>query len=193
MPITAGRSCVPQLRAGGHELLPHVELVHFFDRMPVHPQVQRHFLDRGAPALLADEERITFCVVGIGREPIELLTLHAVADSTVHPPQIEFQIDARVAAREIAHAPRLPVVPGALRSATRAADRFFGRRVSVITRARGSFTRPRITRAGTNPGKRYASRSSRVERRRTVMHELHAHPLHRQVPISPLTACTTLR
>ena len=39
---------------------------------------------------------------------------------------------------------------------------------SITTRARGSFTRPRIARAGTNSGKRYALRSSRVERRRKL-------------------------
>jgi hypothetical protein len=47
--------------------------------------------------------------------------------------------------------------------ATRAARRFFARRVKVMTRAWSSPGRFTTTRLGTKPGKRYASRSSRGE------------------------------
>lgn len=148
-------------RAG--ELFAHVELVHLLDRMPIEMEVGRHLLDRGAAALFPDVEREAFGVVRIGRQPVEALLPHAATGATRDAAYRDLEEDAQVATRQIAHAAQPPVVPGAVDRATRAARRFFARRVKVMTRAWSSPGRFTTTRLGTKPGKRYASRSSRGE------------------------------
>ena len=140
------------------------------------------------PTLFAHVERKALGVVRIGGQPVEALPLHAATAPAVTPTEIELEIDAQIAAGQVPHAARPPVVPGARGPATRTADRFLGRRVSGMTRACGSPKIPRIVRLGVKPGTRSASRRSRWGEGRKGMHELHVLAWLQQVPVSPLTA-----
>jgi hypothetical protein len=86
-----------------------------------------------------------------------LLLFHLAAAGTRHPADIHGEIDAQIAARQVAGVARVASVPGALRRPTRAATRFFSRRVSGRTRASGSPACPYCTGCGVKPGKRYPS------------------------------------
>ncbi len=164
------------------QLLPHVDLVHLLDRVPVEAQVISDLLDRGSTALLAHVQGEAPGVVRIGCQPVQALSLHAAAVAAVDPTQVELEIDTQVAAGQIPDAPSLAVVPGWCRATTAPADRFFGRRVSPMTRASASPAASEIARPGTKPGNRYASRSSRLMSSDFGMHELH--------PGSPVMAST---
>ena len=104
--------------ARADQLLPHVELVHLLDRVPVEAQIVRH---------------------------------------------LHLEIDPQVAAREIADAARRAVVPRAVWRATRAADRFYGRRLRGMTRAWGSPKTPSTVRLGGSQetGRRHGTRVER--------------------------------
>jgi hypothetical protein len=78
-----------------------------------------------------------------------------------HPTHLDLQKDARVATRQIANVPRAPVVPADVRSTTATAERFFERRLRVMTRAFGSPNTPRTVGSGRNPENAYASHSRR--------------------------------
>ena len=90
----------------------------------------------------------------IGREPVEPFLLHAATPAALDPSHLDLEMDAQIAAGEVAHPTHCSVVPSAVCAATRAADRFFWRRVNVITRARGSPKIPTIVRLGVKPGNR---------------------------------------
>jgi len=156
---------VPEAR----QLRAHVQLVHLFDGMPLEVQIRRHFFDGGAAALLAHVEGEPFRVVRIGREPVEPFPLHAAAQPAADAPYVDLEPDAQVAARQIADTADGSVVPRPMAGPTRPASCFFPRRLSVITRARGSPTTPTIVRPGVKPGNRYASRSSRWEGRKPLI------------------------
>ena len=150
-------------RPGVRELLPHVELVHLLDGVPIEPEIGRHFLDRRAAALLPDVEREAFRVVRVRCELVEPLLPHVAAGPARHAAHGDLEEDAQVATREIPHPPHAVIVPGAVDRAARAARRFFARRLRAMTRAWSSPGTAPTKRLGTNPGKRYASRSSRGE------------------------------
>jgi hypothetical protein len=94
-------------------------------------------------------------------EECELLALHGAAALALHAPHLELEVDARIAAGQIPRAPQAPVVPAPVRSSAAAAERFFERRIRVMTRAFGSPNTPRTVLSGRNPGKAYASHSRR--------------------------------
>src|SRR5471030_1876580 len=71
------------------------------------------------------------------RQEIEPLALHLAATAASHPPDLNLQEDARVAARQIANLPYTPVVPTRMNPPTAPANRFFARRASVMMRAFG--------------------------------------------------------
>jgi hypothetical protein len=96
----------------------------------------------------------------VGQE-LQPLALHFAATSALDAPNLELEIDTRVAAGQIANLTRAPVVPTRLRSATAAAGRFFERRSRVMTRAFGSPKTPRTVGRGRKPGNAYASHSRR--------------------------------
>jgi hypothetical protein len=73
----------------------------------------------------------------------------------------ELQVDPQGAGRKIADPANAVIVEAGLRPPTGSADRFFERRTSVTTRARGSPKMPTTVGSGRKPGKRYES-----ERRR---------------------------
>src|SRR5262252_4545456 len=95
-------------------------------------------------------------------QKVEPLALHLATAAAVEPSHLQFEENARVAARQVAHPADLAVVPTHLDVAATAAGRFFERRLSVITRAFGSPKMPRTVGAGRKPGKQYASHSRRV-------------------------------
>ena len=76
-----------------------------------------------------------------------------------------YQINACIAAREVAHPAPSSVVPARLRRPADAAMCFFARRASVITRACGSPKTPRTVVSGRKPVNVYASHSRRLRLR----------------------------
>jgi hypothetical protein len=95
------------------------------------------------------------------RQEIEPLALHLAATAASHPPDLNFQEDARVAARQIANLPYTPVVPTRMNSPAAPANRFFVRRASVMMRAFGSPKTPRTVGWGRKPGNMYVSHRRR--------------------------------
>jgi hypothetical protein len=63
---------------------------------------------------------------------------HLAARSAKDAPDLALEIDACVAARQVAHAPHLAIVPAPVQGSAVGAARFFGRRFSRIMRAFGS-------------------------------------------------------
>jgi hypothetical protein len=86
-----------------------------------------------------------------------MLSFHLAAAPAKNPPNLEFQIDPRIATGQIPDAPCRAVVPTRVRSTTLLADRFFERRTSVMTRAFESPKTPRTNSSGRKPGNRYSS------------------------------------
>jgi hypothetical protein len=107
-----------------------------------------------------------------------MLSFHLAATSAQNPPNLEFQIDPRVAAGQIADAPRRAVVPTRVRSTTLLADGFFERRTSVMTRAFESPKTPR-TPSGRKPANWYASRR-RLRLRKVAIAKSCQFPRHLQ-------------
>ena len=113
-----------------------------------------HVTDGCGSTAPADVVGKPFGVVRIVGEPFQLFLLHALAAPAIHATEIEFEIDPRPAARQIANLARLAVIPAAVNSPTNSADRFFERRVSRITLAWRSPNSPLTVVEGRKPGKR---------------------------------------
>ena len=106
----------------------HILLIKRLDRMPVQLQFRRNVLDRRFPATAANIMCKPFGVERIVREKIELLALHLAATAAVEPPHLQFEINPRVATRQITNATHFAIVPAHLDTTTTAANRFFERR-----------------------------------------------------------------
>src|SRR6516225_6520436 len=154
--------CLWARRAGTLELGLHILLVERLDRMPVQLQFRRHLLDRRSSTTAADIVRKPFGIERIVRQKIELLALHLAASAAVEPPHLHFEINPRVATRQITHPAQLAIVPAHLDTTTASANRFFERRLSLMTRAFGSPKTPCTVGCGRKPGKQYASHSRRL-------------------------------
>ena len=87
-----------------------------------------------------------------------MLPPHLAATSAENPPNLDVEIDPRVAAGQIAHSTCRMVVPTRVRSTAFFAGCFFERRTRVTTRAIGSPKIPRTSSCGRKPANRYASR-----------------------------------
>jgi hypothetical protein len=98
----------------------------------------------------------------LSRQKVEPLPLHLATTAAINSPHLQFQKYPRVAARQIAHAAHLAVVPAHLDATATAAGGFFERRLSVITRAFGSPKIPRTVGCGRKPGNQYVSQSRRL-------------------------------
>jgi hypothetical protein len=94
-------------------------------------------------------------------QEIEPLALQLAATPTVHAAYLELQIYPGVAARQIANAPGLAIVPTRMHATAEAAQCFFEPRMSVSTRAFGSPPTARTLVWGRKPGNAYASHSRR--------------------------------
>ncbi len=135
----------------------HVLLFQLLDRVPIERQLFGQVLDRGAATAPTDVVGEALRVERIVAEKVEPLALHGATSPAVDTPDLQLEIDAVIARRQIAHPPRASVVPTAVRSSADAAQRFFERRTSVTMRAFGSPKTPRTLRRARNPGKEYAS------------------------------------
>ena len=112
-----------------------------------------------APACM---EGKALCVERIVRQEVGLLPLHRAALPAGDAPHLEFEINAGVAARQVAHPPAFAVVPARMRFTAGATDCFFTRRLRVMTRAFGSPKTPRTVGSGWKPGNLYDSDSNRL-------------------------------
>jgi hypothetical protein len=147
--------------AGTPELGFHVLLVQRLDCVPVQLQFRCHILDRRRAAAPPDIISKSLRVERIVSEEVQLFPLHLATAAAVDAPHLQFQINPRVAARQIAHAPQFAIVPAHLTATAIAAHGFFERRLSLITRAFGSPNTPCTVGSGRNPGKLYASHRRR--------------------------------
>jgi len=148
-------------RAGALQLRPHVLLVEFLDRVPVEGKFHRHVLDRLRAAAPSDVGRKATGIERVAREPIEPFALHEAAAATIEPPNVELQIDPKRTTGKVPDPAFPAVVPTTLDPSAAAAGRFFDRRRSTMTRARGSPNTPRVVGSGRQPGNAYASHSRR--------------------------------
>src|SRR5665811_894501 len=146
-------------RAG--ELGFHVLLLQRLDRIPVELQLLGNVLDRRLPTALAHVMGKALRIERVVRQEIEPLALHLAATAASHPPDLNLQEDARVAARQITNLPYTPVVPTRMNSPAAPANRFFARRASVMMRAFGSPKTPRTVGWGRKPGNMYVSHRRR--------------------------------
>ena len=157
MPITFGAGVPARASCA-----PHVLLVEFLDRLPIETQLLGDILDRRGAATPADEGGEPLCVKRIVGQELETLPPHLAARLAKHASDLELEIDARVAARQIAHAPHRAIVPAPMQAAAVGAVRFFERRFSLTMRAFGSPKMPRTVLSGRKPGNAYASHSRRL-------------------------------
>ena len=148
-------------RTGLGQLRPHVLLLEGLDRVPVQMQFLGNILDRARPAASAHVVGKAFGIDGVGGQEIELLALHRAAASAANAPNFDLEIDARIAAGQVANLARASVVPAHMRSTTAAAERFFERRSRLMTRAFGSPKMPRTVGCARKPGNAYVSHSRR--------------------------------
>ena len=140
-------------RPGLGKLSAHVLHLQRLDCVPIEPEFVRNIFDRRLPAATADVESKAFRIERIIGEERQLLALHGATAPTIDAPDLHFEIDARVAAGEIANAPGSAIIPAAVCTTASAAKRFFVRRMSVTTRTRGSPNTPRTVVSARNPGK----------------------------------------
>src|SRR3990172_2329139 len=148
-------------RSGPPQLLAHVLHLELLDRVPCEPELLRNVPDRRGAAALADVVREALRVAGIVGQEVQALALHVIAAPASEPAHLELQVDPKGAAGKVADPANPSIVEARLRSPAGSADRFFERRTSVTTRARGSPKMPTTVGRGRKPGKRYES-----ERRR---------------------------
>ena len=103
--------------------------------------------------------RLVPSLPGSSRQKLESLPLRLAATAAVEPPHLQFKVNPRVATRQITHAVQFTVVPARLDTTATATNRFFERRLSLMTRAFGS---PCTVGSGRKPGKQHASHSRRL-------------------------------
>jgi hypothetical protein len=82
---------------------------------------------------------------------------HLTAPPALDSSYWQFQIDTGIARGKITDTLDLMIVKGPVNRAADATNCFFPRRVSRITRAKGSPKMPTTVRCGVKPGKRYES------------------------------------
>src|SRR5690606_31634497 len=128
--------------------------VELLDRVPVEHVLASYISNRLGPALLADEVSESLRAKRAVEQPLESLAPHLAAFPAADAPKIHFEVDPVVTRGQIADPARPPVVPAAMLGPTGAADCFFERRFSRMTRAQRSPKTPRSLRTGVNPGKR---------------------------------------
>src|SRR5262249_30804982 len=94
-------------------------------------------------------------------QKLELFAFHFATRPTEDASYLDFEKNARVSAREIAHATDRAIIPTLMFGPADATQRFFERRLSSMMRALKSPKRPRTVATGRKPGKAYASWSRR--------------------------------
>jgi len=101
-------------------------------------QLLGNILDRRSTATFAHVKGKSLGVERIVGQEGKRLLLHLAAPSARNTPDLQLQVDTRVATGEVADQAELAVVEGPLCRTAPSADRFFCRRVNRITRALGS-------------------------------------------------------
>jgi hypothetical protein len=149
--------CLGARPAYAGELSLHVLLLQRLDRIPVKLQLLGNVLDRRLPTALTHIMGKALRIERVVRQEIEPLALHLAATAAPHPPDLNLQEDAGVAARQIANPPYAPVVPTRMNPPAAPAGHFFARRASVMRRAFGSPKTPRTVDWGRKPGNVYVS------------------------------------
>ena len=139
--------------AGTAEFLPHVLLFQSIDRLAVQMQFLGNILDRGGSATLAHVKGKPLGVERIVGQEGKFLLLHLAAPSAQNTPDLQCEVDARVAAGEVSDQAELAVVEGPVRRTASSANCFFCRRVNRMTRALGSPKIPDTLCSGVNGGK----------------------------------------
>src|SRR4030043_200049 len=120
------------------EFLPHVLLFQSVDRLAVQMQLLGDILDRGGTATLAHVKGKPLGVERVVAQEGELFLLHLAAPSAQNTPDLQLEVDARVAAGEVSDQPELPIVEYPVDRTASSADCFFVLRVNPMTRALGS-------------------------------------------------------
>src|SRR5512139_2378871 len=124
--------------AGTAEFLLHVLLFQNVDRLVVQMQLLGNILDRRSTATFAHVIGKSLGVERIVGQEGKSLLLHFAAPSTRNTPDLQLEIDTRVATGEIADQAELAVVESPVCRTATSADCFFCRRVRQMTRAWGS-------------------------------------------------------
>jgi hypothetical protein len=120
------------------EFLPHVLFFQSVDRLAVQMQLLGYILDCGGAATLAYVKGKALGVERIVGQEGKFLLLHLAAPSAQNTPNLQFEVDARVATGKVSDQAELAVVEGPLCRTATSADCFFCRRVNRMTRALGS-------------------------------------------------------
>src|SRR3972149_3099321 len=115
-------------------------------------QLLGDILDRGGTATLANVKGKTLGVEWIVGQEGKFLLLHLAAPSAQNTPDLQFEVDARVAAGKVADQAELAVVEGPVCRTAPSGDCFFCRRVNRMTRALGSPKIPDTLCSGLNGG-----------------------------------------
>ncbi len=139
--------------SGTAEFFPHVRFFQCLDRLAVQMQLPGDILDRGGTATFANVKGKPLGVERIAAQEGKLLLLHLAAPSAQNTPDLQFEVDARVAAGEVADQAELAVVEGPVCRTATSAHCFFCRRVNRMTRALGSPKIPDTLCSGVNGGK----------------------------------------
>src|SRR5262245_61743503 len=162
----ADRYLIDADRFGGRrtrfgELRAHILHFKCLDRVPVEPEFLGDVLYGRLPATSAHVKGKALGIEWIVRQERQLLALHVLAAPALHAPNLDLQVDARVATGEIADTPHAPIIPPEMHTTAIAADRFFERRIRAIMRAFASPNKPRTLVCGRKPWKAYSSWSRR--------------------------------
>ena len=112
-------------RAGTFKLRPHVLLLQRLHRVPVELQFPGHVLNGRCAHPPAHVKGKALRVQRVVGQKIQPLALHLAAASAGNPPNLQFQVHAGIAARQVAHPPYLAVVPSRVRPPAGAAAVFF--------------------------------------------------------------------
>jgi hypothetical protein len=144
------------------QLLGHVLRLERLDCVPIEVELLGHRLDGAVAAAPAHKEREPFGVKRIVGDPVEPFSLHAATPPAENAPDGEVEIDASVAAGEVANPARPLIVEDRQSLTASPAGRFFRLLRSVRTTALGSPKTPCRVASGSKPGKRYRSRKCRV-------------------------------
>jgi hypothetical protein len=139
---------------GTAEFLPHVLFFQSVDRLAVQMQLSGDILDRGGTATLPNVKGKPLGVERIVGQEGKLLLLHLAAPSAQNAPDLQFEVDARVATGEVADPAELAVVESPVYRPATSADCFFCRRLNWMIRALGSPKIPDTLSSGVNGGKR---------------------------------------
>src|SRR4030043_229963 len=107
------------------EFLPHVLLFQSVDRLAVQMQLLGDILDRGGTATLANVKGKSLGVEWIVGQEGKFLLLHLAAPSAQNTPDLQFEVDARVATGKVSDQAELAVVKGPMCRTANTEDCFF--------------------------------------------------------------------